>query len=117
MNKEEADKQIEEHVKKAYAELVAAETLADKFGLTFSFCVREYGISGYYQPKNRFSITKEEALKLVASGEISEYEVGSHEHDCIIEALKKPSMTDTADWKSSDCYGNGGGWRSSSDDC
>jgi hypothetical protein len=51
VDKKEATAEIAELVKQAYAKIHAAEAIADKYGVKFSFDLA-YGMGGWYRPNH-----------------------------------------------------------------
>jgi hypothetical protein len=105
MDRQEAQRKINEHVQEAHAALKRAESVADMFGIEFSFDVGCYGAGATYYPE-RF--TREKALELIESGR----DLTPEERTKVADVLRNPDEYEEDEWRSSYT-----GWQSSSSMC
>jgi hypothetical protein len=107
MDRADARNQINTLVKQAQDAITEATQIADATGVGFSWDLA-YGMGGYYTPKPiRYS--KEEALKIVAQGNV---ELSLAQHQALKEALERDEDEEDDYWSES-----GYGWQSSSANC
>jgi hypothetical protein len=96
-------------VNKAYEALNEAESIADALGESFQFDGGGYGMGGWYTPDSNEIITKEWALKKLASGDA----LDDFQKWAIQNAIDNDiTEEDSEGWESSSS-----GWMSSSQSC
>lgn len=106
MTNAEARAQINALLNEAYAKINEAIKISDATGIEFSWNLA-YGMGGTYTPKP-VAMTKDEALRLVESGDALDYETRQK----VVAALRGETSSDD-DWYQSTEYG----WSSSSSHC